>query len=129
MASPRDQPVVEVLTDKADSEVPSPVEGVVTKLLAQEDEVVRVGAGLCIIDENGAGAAVARRSTPPKAAAPKAAEARPEMMPAAPASARVSERPPAPPGSGQGWRRSCRHRHRGRFSSMRKLSHASKAST
>ncbi|MFT3927530.1 MAG: dihydrolipoamide acetyltransferase family protein [Myxococcales bacterium] len=102
----RDQPVVEVLTDKADSEVPSPVEGVVTKLLAQEDEVVRVGAGLCVIDENGVAAAVSRPSTPPKAAA---AEARPEIMPAAPASVRVqpaaplSERPPAPaakPGAG-----------------------------
>ena len=43
----RDQPVVEILTDKADSEVPSPVAGVVVKLLAQEDDVVRVGAGLC----------------------------------------------------------------------------------
>ena len=40
----RDQAVVEVLTDKADSEVPSPVAGVVSKLLAKEDEVVRVGA-------------------------------------------------------------------------------------
>jgi len=95
----RDQPVVEVLTDKADSEVPSPVAGVVTKLLAQEDEVVRVGAGLCVIDESGAAAAASRPSTPPKAAS---ADARPEIMPAAPASPRVqpaaplSERPPAP---------------------------------
>ena len=32
----RDQPVVEVLTDKADSEVPSPVAGVVTKLVVAE---------------------------------------------------------------------------------------------
>ena len=51
----RDQPVVEVLTDKADSEVPAPVAGVVTKILAHEDEVVRVGAGLCVIDEAAAG--------------------------------------------------------------------------
>jgi 2-oxoglutarate dehydrogenase E2 component (dihydrolipoamide succinyltransferase) len=93
----RDQPVVEVLTDKADSEVPSPVAGVVTKLLAQEDEVVRVGAGLCVIDESGA---AARPSTPPKAKAP---EQHPEMFPAAPAAsprvppAPVSERPAAAP--------------------------------
>src|SRR3954453_8986743 len=63
----RDQPVVEGLTDKADSEVPSPVAGVVSKLLAQEDEVVRVAAGLSVTDEAGA-AAEARPSTPPPSA-------------------------------------------------------------
>ncbi len=94
----RDQPVVEVLTDKADSEVPSPVAGVVTKLLAQEDEVVRVGAGLCVIDESGAAA-----SAPRPSAAPKPVEGRPELMPAAPASPRAqrSERPPAPEAAAQ----------------------------
>jgi 2-oxoglutarate dehydrogenase E2 component (dihydrolipoamide succinyltransferase) len=83
----RDQPVVEVLTDKADSEVPSPIAGVVTKLLAKEDEVVRVGAGLCIVDEAG----VATQPSAPKpaakpepAAAPVAAK-KPEPAPAAPA--------------------------------------------
>src|SRR4051794_32945799 len=77
----RDQPVVEVLTDKADSEVPSPIAGVVTKLLAQEDEVVRVGAGLCVIDENGAVAA-ARPSTPPSSArTPEGALRQPEARP------------------------------------------------
>ncbi len=95
----RDQAVVEILTDKADSEVPSPIAGIVTKLLAQEDEVVRVGAGLCVVDESGAGA---RPSTPSKAAEP----ARAEPGPAAPAPARVSgvasERPPAPATSGVG---------------------------
>lgn len=75
----RDQAVVEVLTDKADSEVPSPVSGVVTKILAQEDEVVRVGAGLCVIDESAAAKPKAEKPAPqaeptpaPQAAAPKA---------------------------------------------------------
>lgn len=75
----RDQPVVEVLTDKADSEVPSPVAGVVTKLLAQEDEVVRVGAGLCVIDEtatasatNGAKPEARAAVAPPAPEPPKA---------------------------------------------------------
>lgn len=72
----RDQPVVEVLTDKADSEVPSPVSGVVVSLLAGEDDVVSVGAGLCEIDENAeASASPARKATPPP---PK-----PEAAPAA----------------------------------------------
>jgi 2-oxoglutarate dehydrogenase E2 component (dihydrolipoamide succinyltransferase) len=85
----RDQPVVEVLTDKADSEVPSPIAGVVTKLLAKEDEVVRVGAGLCIVDEAG----VATQPSAPKpaakpepAAAPVAAK-KPDPAPSAPAPA------------------------------------------
>jgi len=86
----RDQAVVEVLTDKADSEVPSPVAGVVSKLLAQVDEVVRVGAGLCVIDEAAAGTQPAApkakpskpsEEIPPPAPAPVAAKA-PEAAPA-----------------------------------------------
>ena len=49
----KDQPIVEILTDKADSEVPAPVGGVVVKLLAGEDDIVAVGEPLCEIDENG----------------------------------------------------------------------------
>jgi 2-oxoglutarate dehydrogenase E2 component (dihydrolipoamide succinyltransferase) len=73
----RDQAVVEVLTDKADSEVPSPVAGVVSKLLAKEDEVVRVGAGLCVIDEAAAG-------TQPAAPKAKASKPSDQIRPPAP---------------------------------------------
>lgn len=62
----KDQPLVEILTDKADSEVPAPVAGVVAKLLAGQDEVVTVGQALCELDEGG----TAKAS--PKAAAPAA---------------------------------------------------------
>ncbi len=48
----KDEPLVEILTDKADSELPSPVAGVVTKLLAGEDDIVAVGDPICEIDEN-----------------------------------------------------------------------------
>lgn len=48
----KDEPLVEILTDKADSELPSPVAGVVTKLLAGEDDIVAVGDAICEIDEN-----------------------------------------------------------------------------
>ncbi len=47
----KDQVVVEILTDKADSEVPSPVGGIVTAILAVEGVVVRVGEVLVEIDE------------------------------------------------------------------------------
>ena len=99
----RDQPVVEVLTDKADSEVPAPVAGVITKLLAQEDDVVRVGAGLCVIDESASGA---KPAAPKASAAPAPAKSAPapEPKPAAakPAALAPSPKPEAKPASGNG---------------------------
>ena len=55
----KDQPLVEILTDKADTEVPSPVAGVVTNLQGVEDDIVAVGDLLCEIDENAAGGTTA----------------------------------------------------------------------
>lgn len=46
-----DEPLVEVSTDKVDTEVPSPVAGVIEKILVQEDEDVEVGAALVIIGD------------------------------------------------------------------------------
>jgi 2-oxoglutarate dehydrogenase E2 component (dihydrolipoamide succinyltransferase) len=48
----KDEPIVEILTDKADSELPAPVAGVVTHLLAAEDDIIAVGDPICEIDEN-----------------------------------------------------------------------------
>lgn len=53
----KDQPIVEILTDKADTEVPTPVAGVVVKLHAEVDDVLSVGAVLAEIDENGTASA------------------------------------------------------------------------
>ncbi|GAA3052837.1 MULTISPECIES: 2-oxoglutarate dehydrogenase, E2 component, dihydrolipoamide succinyltransferase [Actinomycetes] len=51
-----DQPIVEVSTDKVDTEVPSPAAGVIEELLVDEDETVEVGAPLVKIgDGSGAG--------------------------------------------------------------------------
>jgi len=58
----KDEPIVEILTDKADSEVPSPVSGVVKKLLASVDDIVAVGDPICEIDENGTAAEDSDRS-------------------------------------------------------------------
>ncbi len=85
-----DEPLVEVSTDKVDTEIPSPVAGVIEQILVQEDETVEVGAVLAIIgDGSGAGSA--------PAPAPAAAEPVVEAAPAsAPAPAATPEPVPAP---------------------------------
>lgn len=67
-----EESVLEIATDKVDSEVPSPVEGVLVKRLFAEDEVVQVGQAIAIIETGGAGATTSPASTP-AAAAPAAA--------------------------------------------------------
>src|SRR3954454_22173177 len=52
-----DEPLLEVSTDKVDTEIPSPVAGTVTRLLAAEDETVPVGADLAVIGGATGGAA------------------------------------------------------------------------
>ncbi|MGB3884521.1 biotin/lipoyl-containing protein, partial [Gordonia sp. (in: high G+C Gram-positive bacteria)] len=83
-----DEPLLEVSTDKVDTEIPSPVAGVLVKIVAAEDDIVEIGGQLALIGE--AGEAVADDasastpepvSTPEPAAAPEP-EAAPE--PAAP---------------------------------------------
>ncbi|WP_305793912.1 biotin/lipoyl-containing protein, partial [Rothia sp. HMSC08A08] len=85
-----DAPLVEVSTDKVDTEVPSPVAGVVEQILVPEDEDVEVGAALAIIgDGSGAAAPAAPAAAEaPAAPAPVAeAPAAPAAAPAAPAAA------------------------------------------
>lgn len=69
-----DEPVLEIATDKVDSEIPSPVAGVLGKKLFNDGDVIQVGAAIAVITtEGGAGAApVADAATAP---AVKAAEA------------------------------------------------------
>ncbi|OKL54235.1 2-oxoglutarate dehydrogenase, E2 component, dihydrolipoamide succinyltransferase [Bowdeniella nasicola] len=50
-----DEPLLEVSTDKVDTEVPSPIAGTVSKILVQEDETVEVGADLCLIGDGSGG--------------------------------------------------------------------------
>ena len=54
-----DEPIVEISTDKVDTEVPSPVAGTITELLAQEDDTVEVGAVIARVGGAGDGAASA----------------------------------------------------------------------
>ena len=84
-----DEPLVSVATDKVDTDVPSPVSGVVIKLLVPEDETVDVGTPIAIIGAPGATAAPAPVAEPtPAPAAPATAPApvaKPAPVPAAPA--------------------------------------------
>lgn len=48
----KNQPLVEILTDKADSEIPASEDGVITKIFAQVGDIVSVGDNLCEIDAN-----------------------------------------------------------------------------
>src|SRR5687768_3824609 len=68
-----DEPLLEVSTDKVDTEIPSPAAGVLTKILVSEDETVEVGAKLALIGGGGGAAApaAAPQQEAPKQEAPK----------------------------------------------------------
>ena len=70
-----DQPLVEVSTDKVDTEIPSPVTGILLSLAAQEDDVVEVGAELALIgEESEVGTPAETPAETPAAASPAATE-------------------------------------------------------
>ncbi|WP_345000220.1 biotin/lipoyl-containing protein, partial [Agromyces bauzanensis] len=83
-----DEPLLEVSTDKVDTEIPSPVAGVVEAILVQEDETVEVGTPLVTIGDGSGAAALAAAPAPeaaPVAPAPPAPAPAPEAAPVAPA--------------------------------------------
>lgn len=62
------QPLVEIMTDKVNVEIPSPKKGTVLRLMAKEGEVIKVGQVLLTINEQGEPSAVPKASTPRAAA-------------------------------------------------------------
>ncbi|UVO10646.1 2-oxoglutarate dehydrogenase, E2 component, dihydrolipoamide succinyltransferase [Mycobacterium sp. SVM_VP21] len=86
-----DEPLLEVSTDKVDTEIPSPVAGVLTKIIAGEDTTVEVGGELALIGEAG------ESSQAPSAPAAPAAEAAPAPAEPAPAAEAPAAPPPAAP--------------------------------
>jgi 2-oxoglutarate dehydrogenase E2 component (dihydrolipoamide succinyltransferase) len=70
-----DEPLLEVSTDKVDTEIPSPVSGILRGITVAEDETVAVGAELAVIDETGDGAGPAAEAAPAQAPTPEAAPA------------------------------------------------------
>jgi len=79
-----DEPLLEVSTDKVDTEIPSPVAGTLQKIVVGVDQTVAVGAELAIIAD-GAAPAAAPAPAAPVAAAPVATPAPVAAAPAAPA--------------------------------------------
>ncbi len=87
-----DEPLLEVSTDKVDTEIPSPAAGVLTKIVAAEDATVEVGGELAVIGEAGEQQpAPAAQPEPQPVAAPE---------PAAPPPAPAPTAAPAPVGAG-----------------------------
>jgi pyruvate dehydrogenase E2 component (dihydrolipoamide acetyltransferase) len=80
-----DESLLEISTDKVDTEVPSPASGTLTQILVQEGETVDVGTKLAVIGGDGA------------AAAPKEDVPEPATAQAAAESAAVSDAPATPP--------------------------------
>lgn len=79
-----DEPVVEIMTDKVNTELPSPVSGVLTKILIPEGEQVHVFAAMGIIEEEGsAGASASAATASAPAATEDAAPSAPVATPAA----------------------------------------------
>ena len=99
-----DEPLLEVSTDKVDTEIPSPVAGVLEQILVQEDDTVEVGATLAVIgDGSGSGAEQAAPEAEQAAAEAPAPEPTPEAEPAeaapaaeAPAAESPAAESPAP---------------------------------
>src|ERR1700761_9213620 len=94
----RDEPLLELETDKVTVEVPSPADGALESISAQAGATVQVGALLGAIAEGKAGGAPAAKVEAPKAAAPAAAKpaaaapAAPKAdAPAMPSAKRISE--------------------------------------
>ena len=92
-----DEPLLEVSTDKVDTEVPSPASGTLTSIKVREDETVEIGVELAVIGQDGTPAAEAsapQAAAPLQPAAPVAQPAPPFAQPAPPF---AQPAPPIPP--------------------------------
>jgi 2-oxoglutarate dehydrogenase E2 component (dihydrolipoamide succinyltransferase) len=90
-----DEPLLEVSTDKVDTEIPSPIAGIIEAILVAEDATVEVGTPLVTIGD-GSGGGAAAPVAPAEAAPTEAAPAAPAPAPAAPAPAAEAPAAEAP---------------------------------
>src|SRR5690606_28679406 len=88
-----EEPLLEVATDKVDTEIPSPVSGVLHRILVEENDVVAVGADLAVITEAGT-ESTQIASAPPQSAPAAQPASPPAAVPPVPVST-----PPAVPTS------------------------------
>jgi 2-oxoglutarate dehydrogenase E2 component (dihydrolipoamide succinyltransferase) len=97
-----DEPLLEVSTDKVDTEIPSPVAGVLQKIVVGIDQTVAVGAELAIIADGAAAAAPVAATPAPVAATPPPAVQTPAPVVAAPVAVAPAPVAAAPVASGAG---------------------------
>ncbi|HEX7165068.1 MAG TPA: 2-oxoglutarate dehydrogenase, E2 component, dihydrolipoamide succinyltransferase [Trebonia sp.] len=90
-----DEPLLEVSTDKVDTEIPSPASGILRGIAVDEDETVAVGAQLAVIEDSDA-ADVPAPSPAPAAPEEQAPAAEPPAPQPAPGYAPPAAEPPAP---------------------------------
>ncbi len=98
-----DEPLLEVSTDKVDTEIPSPASGVLTKIIAQEDDTVEIGGELAVIGDSAAGSGdqSGPATAEPEPAAPSQPQPEPEPEPQPEPDAQPEpQREPAPAASG-----------------------------
>jgi 2-oxoisovalerate dehydrogenase E2 component (dihydrolipoyl transacylase) len=100
----RDEPLVEVVTDKVNAEIPSPFEGKLVKISAAEGETVKVGAVIGQIETAGGTAAAAPSAPAKESAAPAKEAAVPAKAAATPPKQSAAPHPevPAAPAPSEG---------------------------
>ena len=98
-----DEPLLEVSTDKVDTEIPSPAAGVLSKIVAREDDTVEVGGELAVIGDASEGAPSGSEQPAEEPAAQAAPEPQPSAEPAPePQPSAEPQTPAAPAASDQG---------------------------
>jgi pyruvate dehydrogenase E2 component (dihydrolipoamide acetyltransferase) len=95
----RDEPILEISTDKVDAEIPAPSSGTLVEIVVPEGETVEVGTIVAFIDTE-AGAAVAPAAPAPEAAEPEPATSEAPAAAPAPAAAAPPAAPPPPVSGG-----------------------------
>ncbi|GFH35008.1 2-oxoglutarate dehydrogenase, E2 component, dihydrolipoamide succinyltransferase [Streptomyces pacificus] len=97
-----DEPLLEVSTDKVDTEIPAPASGVLASIKVAEDETIEVGAELAVIDDGSGAPAAAPAPAAEQVQAPAPQQAAPAAEPAAQAPAPQQPAPAAEPAGGSG---------------------------
>ena len=93
-----DEPLLEVSTDKVDTEIPSPAAGVLVKIVAQEDETIEIGGELAVIGDSAddGGSSTAPTAAPSEEAAPEEQSTPEPAKQPAPEPAKQAAPAPAP---------------------------------
>jgi 2-oxoglutarate dehydrogenase E2 component (dihydrolipoamide succinyltransferase) len=94
-----DEPLLEISTDKVDTEVPSPGEGIVQQILVSEGETVEVGTKLAVIAPEGAEVAAPEQAAPEAEAEPEPEPESEQQAPPEPATQEAAAEAAAPSSS------------------------------